>query len=242
MKVAVVTPYFREAGGILRACHASVAGQTHPCTHFMIADGHPAAEVEAWPIQHFVLARSHDDNGNTPRCIGALSAMNQGFEAIAFLDADNWYEADHIAGLVALHQQTGAAICTAGRSLRRLDGTVLVAHDDWSDGDRMADTNCVLLTREAFRLLPVWALMPKQLSPVCDRVFWTAVRRSNLSRAHLDRPSVAFRTQYAQHYRQRGEAAPDNAKEAEATDHAIRWWNALPADSRSRWDRLLYGA
>ncbi len=241
MKVAVITPYFRETPAILQACHASVARQTHPCTHILVADGFPMPEVDTWPAQHLLLACSHDDNGNTPRCIGALSAMNQGFDAVAFLDADNWYETDHIAGLVALQARSGAAVCTAGRSLRRLDGTVLAAHDDWSDGDEASDTSCLMLMREAFHLLPVWALMPKALSPVCDRVFWTAMRCSNLSRAHLDRPTVAFRTQYALHYRLRGEAAPPDAKEADVTDHAIRWWNALPADSRRRWDGLLYG-
>lgn len=240
MRVAVVTPYHREAPTILQQCHASVVAQGHACTHVLVADGYPMAEVAGWPAQHLVLPYSHDDNGNTPRCIGALSAMNQGFDAVAFLDADNWYEPDHIAGLVALQARTGAAICTAGRSLRRLDGSVLAAHDDWSDGERMTDTSCLLLERRAFRLLPVWALMPRQLSPICDRVFWTAVRRSGLPRAHLPRPTLAFRTQYALHYRDRGERPPAGAKGPETTDVAVHWWNGLSDAERRTWEAVLY--
>jgi hypothetical protein len=44
MRVAVITPYFKEPLEQLRRCHESVANQTHGETvHFMVADGHPQA-------------------------------------------------------------------------------------------------------------------------------------------------------------------------------------------------------
>ncbi|MCW9040229.1 MAG: tetratricopeptide repeat protein, partial [Rhodospirillales bacterium] len=45
VKVAVITPYYGEDLEILKRCHDSVATQTHPCTHFMVADGRPKAEI-----------------------------------------------------------------------------------------------------------------------------------------------------------------------------------------------------
>ncbi|MDP9413866.1 MAG: hypothetical protein M3Q08_07205 [Pseudomonadota bacterium] len=73
MKVAVVTPYYREPLETLERCHESVRRQPHSCTHFMVADGHPRAEVNSWPdVQHFALPVSHGDYGNTPRSIGGV--------------------------------------------------------------------------------------------------------------------------------------------------------------------------
>jgi glycosyltransferase involved in cell wall biosynthesis len=44
----------------------------------------------------------HRDDGNTPWCFGAISARNQGFDAVAYLDSDNWYAPDRIASLADL--------------------------------------------------------------------------------------------------------------------------------------------
>ena len=141
MRVAVITPYYREPLGILRHCHESVRRQTHPCAHFMVADGFPSQDVAGWVVQHISLSQPHHDVGNTPRGIGALSAMNQGFDAIAFLDADNWYYPQHIEEMLCLHRKTGAAICTAARTIHRLDGSLMFP-DRESDGDSHVDTSC----------------------------------------------------------------------------------------------------
>ena len=45
LRVAVITPYYREPLTMLRQCHDSVRTQTYPCTHFLIADGHPQEEI-----------------------------------------------------------------------------------------------------------------------------------------------------------------------------------------------------
>jgi hypothetical protein len=110
MRVAVVTPYFREPLDWLRQCHASVRAQTHACTHVMVADGHPQSEVAGWPgLRHIALPTSHGDYGDTPRAIGSIEAIGAGFDAIAYLDADNAYAPDHIESLVELQRRTGAA-------------------------------------------------------------------------------------------------------------------------------------
>ncbi len=95
-RVAVITPYCREPSNVLQNCHESVCRQTFPCTHLMVADGLPCAEIAHWEVEHLTLPGPHHDVGNTARGLGALSAMNRGYDAIAFLDADNWYYPDHI--------------------------------------------------------------------------------------------------------------------------------------------------
>ncbi len=222
MKVAVITPYYKEDVSILQRCQDSVATQTHPCTHFLIADGHPQEAVANWPIHHVTLPTAHGDNGNTPRAVGSLTAINQGFDALAYLDADNWYFSNHVETMVALHQSSGADVCTAGRTINRLDGSLMYVDKTENDGERFVDTSCLFLTRKAFKLTPYWAMMPKELSPVCDRIFWHAICARPLARAHNAEPTVGFSTQYECHYRNIGEKPPTGAKKVDETT-ALSW-------------------
>jgi glycosyltransferase involved in cell wall biosynthesis len=236
MKVAVVTPYYRESLEVLRQCHDSVALQTHACTHILVADGFPRPEVDTWAAQHFRLPLAHADNGNTPRAFGALSARNQGFDAIAFLDADNWFHPDHIETMVRMQAETGAAVVTAARNLHRMDGSFLAADLSDSDGSRHVDTSCLFLTRPLFEVLPVWALMPRELAPICDLVFWQALLARRPQRVHCTRPTVAFRTQYQVHYLHQGETPPAGSKtNDETTVRSIAWWEAQTREDRERW-------
>lgn len=240
MEVAIITPYFREPLETLRACHQSVRGQTQACAHFMVADGFPQPEISNWAVQHLVLAKSHADVGNTPRGIGSLSAMNQGFDAIAYLDADNWYYPNHVDAMIKLHQQTGAAVCTASRTIHRLDGSLLFPDRADADGCNHVDTSCYFLTRQAFRLLPIWATMPKELGPAGDRLLWEVIRILGLPCAHHREPTVAFRTQYESHYRYMSATPPPGAKTNQGSaDKAIKWWNALPQEVRDDWQRRM---
>ena len=64
-----------------------------------MADGHPNLSVEDWSCRHMILPSSHGDNGNTPWGVEALMALAEGYQLVAFLDADNWYHEGHIASL-----------------------------------------------------------------------------------------------------------------------------------------------
>ncbi len=242
-RVAVITPYFEESEDVLRTCYESVQRQGHSCTHFLVADGSPRSDVVSWPAEHIILPRSHKDNGNTPRAIGSLSAMNQGYDAIAYLDADNWFYPDHIESMVDLHRRTGVAVCTASRTMHRLDGSLLYADVFDCDGQKHVDTSCHFLTRPAFQVLPIWAMMPRQLGPICDVVIWQSILSRHLTHAHNLRPTVAFRTQYQVHYKNIGECPPPNTKSgAESTGKAVKWWQALPEKERDDWGNCFGAA
>src|SRR5206468_601045 len=90
-----------------------------------VSDGNPRSELASWPIDHVTLPHRHDDIGSTPRLIGSYHAIGLGFDAVAFLDADNWYGEDHIESLVRLHQTTCAGLVSSSRMLCRLDGSVM---------------------------------------------------------------------------------------------------------------------
>ena len=239
MRVAVVTPYFRETDETLARCRESVAAQTFQCTHIFVADGFPNQALAKRISEHIVLPHPHADVGNLARCAGALSAASSGFDAVAFLDADNWYQPDHIASLVELQISTSAAVCTSGRSIHRLDGSLLLPLDPESNGDHFADTSTHFYHRTAFHILPVWGLMARELAPIGDRIVWGAVLARKLPKAHSGRPTLAFRTQYSAHYAKAGEPPPPDAKAPQENGPAIAFWNAMPADERRR---LIFGA
>jgi glycosyltransferase involved in cell wall biosynthesis len=212
MRVAVITPYFREPLHELRRCHESVAAQTHAdVTHYMVADGEPKPEIDAWPVRHMALPWNHGDFGDSPRTLAAMSANSQGFDAIAFLDADNWYEPNHIEVLLKAQAETGADVVTATRKLIRPDGSLLAVCRH-SNGVDFCDMNCFLITRPVFGLLGAWAFKDPRASIMDDYVLWAIVKNSGCGLAHVSEPTVNYRTMWAMTYIEHGEEPPAGAR------------------------------
>src|SRR4051794_24560005 len=91
MKIAVITPFHKTPTPWLEQCLVSVARQTVPCTHFLVCDGDEPHDITIpASVKVLRLPDAHRDFGNTPRAIGSVSAISQGFDAIAYLDSDNW--------------------------------------------------------------------------------------------------------------------------------------------------------
>lgn len=211
MRVAVITPYYKEPLEKLRRAHDSVMAQTHPCTHFMIADGHPRAELDDWDIQHITLARSHRDYGGTPRAIGGISALNQGFEAFAYLDADNWYDPVHVASLLEVVGTQGVQLAFSDRWIVGLNGEALV--NESQEAERVhVDTNCILHTHQAATQIPLWAMMDPTLAVINDRVFFTAAQARGYRYAWSGLRTVHYESNYGAHYRASGLPEPENPR------------------------------
>lgn len=207
MRVAVITPYHKEALPFLQRCHESVTRQTCPCLHVMVADGFPVDDVARWPADHVVLPQAHNDIGSTPRLIGSYHAIGLGYDAVAFLDADNWYREDHVAALVRLCTENDAGFASSGRMLCRLDGSPM-APCGATDPDVFVDTNCMFFARPAFPLLAHWTLMPSYAHVVGDQIMLDQVIRSGVRRVHNPDPTVFYRCGKAGIYRMLGEPVP----------------------------------
>jgi glycosyltransferase involved in cell wall biosynthesis len=213
-RIAVITPYYKESLSILEQCHKSVLAQhVHAIVdHFMIADGYPKAEIAKWNVKHVCLPNAHSDNGNTPRGIGSALADAENYDFVAYLDADNWYYPDHLASLLALHQQSQSPVCCSMRTFHKLDGSPLNISEPQEDSLLHVDTSCFLIHSSAFDLLRVWYRMPKQLGPICDRVFKLTFVNSRFSIAYSKKRTVAFRSQYRLHYELAGQPITDELK------------------------------
>jgi len=211
MLVAVVTAYYKETTEVLRRCYDSVKAQTHPnVVHIMVSDGVPNPEVDNWDVVHAKLPPS-GDCGDTPRAVGGLIASNLGADALCMLDADNYYDPDHIETLLDLQKQSGAHVVTATRMLIRMDGTTLGVCKE-SDGNHFNDTNCYLLTKPAFGCMASWGFKDKRESLTGDRIFWATIKRSGAVLAHSVKPTINYVTSFAYHYQVNGEKPPEGAK------------------------------
>ena len=213
-KIAIITPYHKECDEILLQCHESVLAQkgNFKARHFMVADGFPKESINTWNCNHICLHKSHDDNGNTPRGIGCILAESENYDFIGFLDADNWYHPNHLGTLIDLHKKTDEPVVASWRTYHLPDGSQLNIEEEAENNMRHVDTSCFLLEKRAFSFNRTWSNMPKELSPMCDRIFLSAIRHGGFNFASTRTRSIAFRTQYANHYTLAGLIAPEDAK------------------------------
>lgn len=229
MKIAVVTPYFKEPTEVLLRCHQSVLSQTVSADHFMIADGFPDAELDRISVQHVKLPRSHADNGNTPRGIGGMLARNEGYDFVTYLDADNWYHDIHIESMLSKHHETKSEVVTSFREFYDHTGQVLDITEAAEDQLLHVDTSCFFISRSAFSLLPIWMQMPRELGPVCDRVFLAAMKHHRIGFVSTSKRTVAFSTQYAFHYYLARRAPPEGSKPVDVLLEGFKYLASVDA-------------
>lgn len=227
MRIAVVTPIFRPADGWLEQCHASVRAQTHACTHILISDGDGPNPLLDFVGQFIQLSWRHDDYGDTPVALGSVSAFSQGFDAIAYLDDDCWYEPEHIASLVELHERTGASVCSSLRKLYDYQDNFLQVCPS-SDGVRFVDTNCYMIWRAARQLCVELASMPREYHAIGDRYLFHQMRRQQVSHANSGIASVCYRTRLRKVFLRLGLQPPADAAMDPHVLGLIRKLNSLP--------------
>ena len=214
MKTAVITPYCKEDLATLRRCHLSVRDQYADCRYFLVADGFANETAQQWDCEHISLSKPHCDNGNTPRGIGALSAINQGFEAIFFLDADNWYCPNHVSeGLRLKTEDPDIDIAVLGRHIVLPDGTS-VPPDPEDENKSHVDTSCYAFFESSFGLLPLWAMMPTFLGPICDRIMLFAAQSKQYRLAWSPEKTCYFVSNYRSHYVRAQRTPPANTNDS----------------------------
>lgn len=216
MKVAVITPYYKESDAVLRRCIDSVSAQTHPdVTHYFVADGFPRPDLTTGvdKLVAINLPKAHGDYGCTPRGVGGLCALNEGADIACFLDADNLYEPDHVASLVRVYQQAlrqGDAV-DAVFSYRYLffQGHEQLRITDPEDLERShVDTSCYSFARSAAFMWTLWGMIPPTWTPLCDRVMFDFARMNQLKAAWTGLHTVLYESNWSAHYRLAGLPVP----------------------------------
>ena len=210
MKICVVTPYFGTDEAWIRQGHASVRGQTVPAHHILVCDGSAPARIEGFHGTHVILQRNYKDYGNTPRLIGCYNAIAQGADAIAFLDGDNWFQPDHLEGLLRFAGDNRLDACSSARTLHRPDGSY-IAKCPMANGRPLIDTSCLLVMQPAFPHMIAWVLSSQDQAAVTDQTVWSHMKMSGVRLGYLDKSTLCYRTRHASHYRLIGEQPPPDA-------------------------------
>ena len=224
-RYAIVTPYYKEDKWLLERCIQSVRKQTVPTDHIVVADGFPQDWIDGERVRHIRLDRNHNDYGNTPRTIGGLLAISAGHEGIGFLDADNWLEPNHVASCVEASERNAECdFVIARRNLCRPDGSVLNVHEP--PVQSFVDTNCFFMLPGSYHVIPHFALMPIQLSPICDRVFYAALRAKKLNAEVVTEKTVNYHCLWSYIYKVAGETPPPEAKGGIDYKGMKRWIDA----------------
>ena len=241
LRVAVVTPYYREDIVVLERCHASVVAQTITARHVMVADGFSRDFIDAWDVLHLRLDRGSADFGDTPRSRGGLAMANAGFDAVAYLDADNVLRPRHLESLLATQVGTGAAVCYSGRTLELPDGRPAPLRLP-DDAHGHVDTNCLLIARAAFGMLDFWERYPRPLSVIGDRVFVRALRARGFEPACSGALTVRYTIRDPAIHEAMGVPASASARAPIDFVPLFGWYRSLGADSRASLDAVLGGS
>lgn len=230
-RVLIVTPYYREPRATLERCIASVATQSAPTAHLLVADGHPVDWIGEHAVRHIALDRAHGNFGNTPRAVGLIAGIGEGYDAIGLLDADNWIDPDHVASCLAAARQFPLAdYIVALRRFRRFDGTVMPLVDE--PMETHVDTSCFMFLPGSYAALPLWGTAPDGLSAACDRFFYAALRVRGLVAACTGRTTVNYEVSLDHLYTQLGEIPPAGAKPGLDVAAIARWLDGLTPRER----------
>ena len=191
MKVAVVTPVGPNADGVLLDwCSRSVADQSYPCDHIKVADG-------GYQFCTIRLPQSANDIGSTPRAIGSAYAFGQGYDAVCWLDSDNWLVPDHVERLVKHHYTTGKPIVASGRWVTDVAGELVEECVEQVPGSGFFDTNTYLVTKEAKWFAALWSMLMPNQHIIGDRIL------SKYAEGHVSchyAPTVYYRSRLKFHY------------------------------------------
>jgi hypothetical protein len=241
-RYCVVTPYFKEDASMLNRCIDSVRRQTVAADHVLVADGFPQEWISSKPVRHVTLDRAHGDYGNVARGLGALMAIAEKYSGIAFLDADNWYDDDHIECCLAAARSSPQSIFVAAqRRFVRPDASVMVsvrpAELPYAEH---IDTNCYFFLPRSYMFLHRWCTMPQELSASGDHLFYLLLKANGLTPAVVPKPTLNYLCMFEQVYRDQGEVPPPGAKPSLNWSNRQAWINSLSPDDLGL-ARLLTG-
>lgn len=158
--ISVVIPLYNKAGTIARAIN-SVIDQKFPSVEIIVVDDGSTDTgpdiVREFRDDRVLLVRQNNAGVAAARNTGAQSAKS---EWVAFLDADDWWLPDHLAGLSALvTSYPDAVLCGSAYGLVEPDGGCRHSAIPATWVRRVADMGCLVSLGKdaAMRGLPICA-------------------------------------------------------------------------------------
>ncbi|MCJ2077094.1 hypothetical protein MKK68_15785 [Methylobacterium sp. E-016] len=175
----------------------------------MVPEGPPQGWLDPAGVRHLALGPGGAGGAGPARAVGGLLAASAGYAAIGFLDAECWYDDDHVERCLTAALAVGLDRCggvSAARRFRRPDLSAMPLRDE--DPAAFVDASCYLFLPAGFGLIGRWALIPTALAPVGDRLFFLGARASGLVTGRTRCASVNAVAAYAVAYAALGEVPP----------------------------------
>ncbi len=238
-KYAVITAYNGETFNIIKRCHDSVKNQRVPTDHIIICDGKYEEFLKLLDARIIILDKNHGDYGNTPRSIGANLVICEKYDGFCFCDTDNWLEPDHVElcleQAAKFYAQGDCDCVITSRMFRTPDEKILNIPDD--DISMHVDTNCIFYFPGSYYTLMTLALMPKELTIVGDRVYWTALKVKNLNIIYISQKTVNYTTLWRNHYVSAQEDIPEDVRQDADKNQLEHWRNNLSPRNKEIFER-----
>lgn len=224
-RIAVITPTYKTPTPWLEQCIRSVHAQTiGSIMHVLINDGDPDFCLPNCFTGKFIQAdRHYGDFGDTPRWIGVQWAIKWGADAIAFLDADNWFEPYHLQTCVRACWEQRAGVVTSQRMLVALNGAPIAKCRQCGTRD-FADTSSLFFRASAFEALAAWGEMEDWQHVIGDRILWQSVHDMGFRIGHTDTVTFNYRCTNRMFYDSYGLPAPNGVSADMHVEEALARW------------------
>ena len=195
--VSVIIPAYRCSSTISQAVQSALA-QEVPLEILIIDDQSPE-NLKDVLAPYLSLEQVHYYRNK--RNLGAAGSRNEGVrlakgEYVAFLDADDWWEAGKLKKQLAFMKQTGAVLCSTGRELvtpdGKLTGRMIRVKPEISYRDMLFHNsiNCssVVLKTEVAREFPMEYEDSHE-----DYIMWLRILKKYKKAAAVDEPLLKYR-------------------------------------------------
>lgn|GEM_PF-3894842 len=249
MKVAVITPYYREPDEWVAAMLDSVAAQTHPVTHVLVGDGVRRDGLDGDGRVHMNLPQPVNDSGGTPRAAAGAWAVQNGFEMVVYVDADDRLAPNCVASLVRAHQRVGGEVLSVphayyDRDMRPARNMLGQHVGVWAVGSArhiggklfaFMPAGGLALAGRALAHVRDWMRVPPELRRVHDVIFSQALISKPYTLVWMAQAHYHYRMTRAHQYESFGVPVPPDlgtAEKDEAAETAIRLLSRLDEAGR----------
>jgi glycosyltransferase involved in cell wall biosynthesis len=223
-RVFVITPTYKTPEAWLKRCIESVKAQTiGKVMHIIINDGDPDFRHPDYFPGDVLQQPRHNNYGDTPRWVGVECATQRDATVIAFLDADNWYEPDHLETALATAIDQMASVVATKRSLFTLDEQKIAECPDCGT-QRFTDTSAMVFTHLSFSVLQHWRNMQSWQHAIADRIIWHKAIQSTPAVAYTRRATLNYRCTHKIFYDRYGLPVPDGVKTSMQVENSLAIW------------------
>lgn len=200
LSVAVITS--TQGRQSIRQTIESVRKQTYKARHYVFAHGEPhhlkvETILDDYPyVEGVYLPNANGGDGYGMAPVFAMAPFVVDEDVIFYLDDDNWYEPDHIEGLVALIEEHSLAWAYSFRKIVDADGNFICDDNCESLGMQPNATGHYLVDNSCYAVRTAIARQHSHawyVPVVSDRNFQRALMNAKLSTGTTGKHSVNYR-------------------------------------------------